>query len=145
MPQDAAAAEVLHASCVALAGRALLITGRSGSGKSGLSLELMARGARLVADDRVQLRRDGAAVIASVPAAIAGMIEARGLGLLHADPAGPTPVFACLDLDRQEPERLPQLRHTVLLGVPVTLLLRPDTPHLAAGLIQFLASGRRTL
>jgi len=43
---------VLHASCVCLEGRAVLIRGASGSGKSGLALQLIALGAALVADDR---------------------------------------------------------------------------------------------
>lgn len=136
---------VLHASCVALAGRGLLIAGASGRGKSTLALQMMALGAGLVADDRVALRRSGDAVIASAPAAIEGLIEARGLGLLQAAPAGPTPVFALLDLDREEPDRLPQARKIDLLGHPVTLLFRVDAPHFAPALVQYLKTGQRTL
>ena len=57
------AAVLLHASCVAVAGRAVLITGPSGSGKSSLALTLLAHGAALVADlalpepDRLPPRR----------------------------------------------------------------------------------------
>ncbi|MEM9638850.1 MAG: hypothetical protein AAGA94_14475, partial [Pseudomonadota bacterium] len=47
--------DILHASCVACQGRAVLILGRSGQGKSGLALQLMAYGADLVADDRTQV------------------------------------------------------------------------------------------
>jgi len=139
------AGDTLHASCVALNGRGLLISGASGSGKSGLALTLMALGAGLVADDRVQLGARGGAVIASAPAAISGLIEARGLGLLHAEPVGPVPVFALLDLDCPETLRLPHPRHTRLLGRPVTLLLRSETPHFPAALIQFLRTGQRTI
>ena len=137
--------EIVHASCVALAGRGLLITGASGRGKSTLALQLMALGAELVADDRVALSRSGDVVIASAPAAIAGLIEARGLGLLHAEPAAPTPVFALLDLDRVEADRLPQARKIDLLGQSVTLLFRVDAPHFAAALVQLLRTGQRTL
>lgn len=136
---------ILHASCVALAGRALLITGASGRGKSSLALRMMALGATLVADDRVALRRSGDAVTATAPPTISGLIEARGLGLLHADPAGPVPVFALLDLDRDETDRLPPARHRDLLGRPVPLLFRVDAPHFPAALFQFLKTGRRTL
>ncbi len=136
---------ILHASCVALAGRGLLIAGASGRGKSSLALRMMALGADLVADDRVALRRSGDAVLASAPAAISGLIEARGLGLLHADPAGPVPVLALLDLDRDETERLPPARHRDLLGRPVTLLFRVEAPHFPAALVQFLKTGQRTL
>ena len=86
----------LHASCVALDGRGVLILGRSGAGKSSLALELMALGARLVADDRTVLHADDGAPVASCPPAILGKIEARGVGILAADPS---PVD---DLDRQE-------------------------------------------
>ena len=47
---------ILHASCVALAGRGLLIRGAPGSGKSTLALTLMGLGADLVGDDRIDLR-----------------------------------------------------------------------------------------
>ena len=43
--------ETIHASCVAIDGRALLIEGASGDGKSDLALRLIDRGATLVSDD----------------------------------------------------------------------------------------------
>ena len=46
----------IHASAVALDGRALLIVGPSGSGKSALALRMMAHGATLVSDDLVEIR-----------------------------------------------------------------------------------------
>ncbi|MCY7339163.1 MAG: aldolase, partial [Sphingomonas bacterium] len=42
--------ETIHASTVALNGRAVLITGPSGSGKSDLTLRLLDRGFVLVSD-----------------------------------------------------------------------------------------------
>ena len=135
----------LHASCVALEGRALLITGASGRGKSGLALQMMALGAGLVADDRTCLRRSGAAIIASPPAAIAGRIEARGLGILAAARAGPTRLAAVLDLDRAETKRLPPERRVELLGVALPLLHNVETPHFPAALVQYLKAGRNDL
>lgn len=132
----------VHASCAAVAGQGLLITGASGSGKSALALELMALGARLVADDRVILRAAPHGIVADAPDTIRGMIEARGLGLLRAEPAGPVVLSHVLDLDRSEPNRLPEFREILLLGHSVPLLFRPDTPHLAASLIQLLKAGR---
>ena len=77
------AAAQLHASAVAVEGRGCLITGAAGSGKSTLALEMVALGAELVADDRVDIRRSGKALLLSAPASIAGLVEARGVGILR--------------------------------------------------------------
>jgi hypothetical protein len=46
---------VVHASCVQVAGKGILFTGSSGSGKSTAAFALMRRGHRLLADDRILL------------------------------------------------------------------------------------------
>lgn len=120
-----------------------MITGSSGSGKSGLALDLMAHGARLVSDDRVVLSRDGRAITASAPDAISGLIEARGIGLLNAETSDPVPLALVVDLDQTETARLPEARQTVLLGRKVALLWKVDSPHFPAALVQYLKSGRR--
>ena len=118
-------AETRHASCVALAGRAALITGAHGAGKSRLALELIALGAELVADDLVALRREGDAVLAAAPPGAPGLIEARGVGLLPAPTAPETPLSLLVDLDRAETERLPPRRVALLLGARIPLILAP--------------------
>jgi HPr kinase/phosphorylase len=135
---------ILHASCVAVGGRGLLILGASGSGKSGLALAMMAFGADLVADDRVILTKTGNGLIAKAPERIDGLIEARGIGLLNAHPHGPVPVFCAVDLDQTETVRMPPLRQKTLLGHSVTLLLKVDSPHFPAAMMQYLGKGRRT-
>ena len=72
---------VLHATCVAWEGRAVLIRGASGAGKSSLGLELMAWGCGLVADDRTELWAREGRLMARCPVAIRGLIEARGVRL----------------------------------------------------------------
>lgn len=69
----------IHASCAAREGVGVLLIGPSGSGKSDLLLRLLDRGFALVADDRVDLQ----AGVASAPAALAGLLEVRGLGVLR--------------------------------------------------------------
>lgn len=118
--------ETLHASCVAWGARGLLILGASGAGKSALALDLIALGADLVADDRVALRREGAAVVASAPPPLRGLIEARGLGLLRMPFAAEVAVTLALDLDGAETARLPPRRTTLLLGAAVPVILRPE-------------------
>ena len=133
---------ILHASCVALGGRAVLIMGASGSGKSGLALALMGLGCGLVADDRVVIRGGGEAPVADAPGPIRGVIEARGIGLLNAGPAGPARVVLAVDLDRTETARMPQARNFDLAGHPIPLLLRVDGPHFPYAVLQYLKAGR---
>lgn len=134
---------VLHATSVAVAGRGLLIRGASGSGKSGLALELMARGATLVADDRTIVRRTGEVLCLSVPEAIRGLIEARGLGILSAEATEDVPLAAILDLDVAETHRLPPIRMTRVLGLDVPLLHNSASQYFPAQLVQYLKASRR--
>lgn len=132
----------IHASAVSQGRGGLLILGPPGSGKSTLALAMMAGGAGLVADDRVLLRQAGDTVVADCPAPLSGLIEARGVGILRADPAGPVRIVLAVDLGQAEPDRLPPFRNIVLLGVAVPLVLGAMRPHLAQALRQMLMSGR---
>lgn len=133
----------LHADCVAVDGRGLLVLGASGSGKSGLALNLMALGATLVADDRVILSRQNDSLMASAPASISGLIEARGIGLLNAATGGPVQVALVVDLDQTESDRMPPSREIDILGKTLTLLFKVDAPHFPAALVQYLKAGRQ--
>lgn len=132
---------IVHATTVSVDGRGAMIRGASGRGKSGLALELIALGARLVADDRTALRREGQVVMANAPDAIRDRIEARGVGILQAPSEGPVPVTLIIDLDRDETERLPPERHETLLGFKLPVVLRGKGPF-AAALIVYLKHGR---
>ncbi len=72
----------IHATCISLGGRAVLIKGASGSGKSDLALRLIDRGAILISDDYTLITRRGERVFASAPATILGKLEVRGLGIM---------------------------------------------------------------
>jgi HPr kinase/phosphorylase len=133
---------ILHASCVSLDGKGVLVLGRSGSGKSALALAMMAFGARLVADDRTCLAGEGEAVVASAPATLQGLIEARGVGILRADPDSSAVVVVVVDLDRPETERLPPHRRITLLGRDVALVHGHGIASLPAMLLQYLRGGR---
>lgn len=99
--------ETLHASCVAIGGHAVLIEGRSGTGKSDLALRLIDRGAVLVSDDYTILTRRDGALTASPPANIAGKMEVRGLGLIEIDHATDVPVALVVVADT-DPVRMPE-------------------------------------
>ena len=123
MPQSL----LLQASAVAIAGRALLIEGPPGSGKSSLALALIDRGAVLIGDDGVRIGRDGeghsARLIAHPPPNIAGLIELRGIGILTLPLAPPAPVALILALGGAPGERLPEtLEQRALLGLAVPVL-----------------------
>lgn len=132
----------LHATTIAFEGAGLLILGPSGSGKSSLALDIMAVGAMLVADDRTDLHRNGDAVIASCPPPLLGLIEARGIGVLSAIPAGPVRVRQVVVLGTADGDRLPQSCFYDLLGVDIPLVRTDYHPHLHAALRQLLSGGR---
>lgn len=132
----------IHASAVAFAGKGLLIRGPSGAGKSVLALQMIALGGILIADDRTEIRLQGQDIVADAPAILRGRIEARGVGILSAEAAGPTPIRLVVDLGQAETERLPPERHTLLLGMPVPLVFGPLHTHLAVMLSQYLNMGR---
>ena len=134
--------ETVHASAVSWQGRGMLIQGASGTGKSALALELMALGANLIADDRVQLSRRADQVIASCPPTLRGMIEARGLGILRARPAGPAPLCCVVDLDQSSESRLPLMQNVTFWGCMLPLIQRPFSVSCAPALLQYLRAGR---
>jgi len=119
----------------------LLITGASGSGKSSLALQLMALGAGLVADDRVVLEARDGVLTGNAPDAIAGLIEARGMGILRAEPHGPAAIVAVVDCDRTEAERLPPRRFAEVLGIHLPILHKGESAAFPAALMQYLKSG----
>jgi HPr kinase/phosphorylase len=133
----------LHATAIAWDDRGLLILGPSGAGKSALALALMAHGAALIADDRTSVHRQDDRLIAGCPPALSGLIEARGLGLLRAAPAPPTPLALAIDLGKPESDRLPAYRSLALLGLTLPLLHKPANDHFPAAILQYLKAGRR--
>jgi HPr kinase/phosphorylase len=104
----------LHGSCVSRNRDAILLVGPPGSGKSDLVLRLLARGFELVADDQVDLI-DG---IASCPAALAGLLEVRGLGVVQLPYRSGVRLALIVDLATPS-DRLPMPRQHPDLGLPV--------------------------
>ncbi|WP_395624137.1 HPr kinase/phosphorylase [Sphingomonas daechungensis] len=114
--------ETIHASTVALEGRAVLISGPSGSGKSDLALRLLDRGFTLVSDDQTIVRRDGERLLASAPPTIKGKLEIRGIGIVDMETIGDVPIALYVELT-SEIMRLPDdRRERPVLGVNVPLV-----------------------
>ena len=114
---------LLHATAVAIDGRALLLRGPSGAGKSDLALRLIDGGARLVADDQVELRQAENRIWVKAPAALAGLIEIRGIGILRLHSFEEAPLAMCVDLlPSAEIERLPESRFENVLGITIPVI-----------------------
>lgn len=72
-----------HGVLVEIYGMGVMITGESGIGKSETALELIERGHRLVADDRVELyMMDESRIIGEAPEILRHLIEIRGVGVI---------------------------------------------------------------
>ena len=143
----------LHASCVNIDGKGVLFLGPSGSGKSDLALRLIDGGATLVGDDQVQIRRinpppleggvrgGGLSAASSLPPTppspsrgegillacpcerIHGMLEARGVGILHLPYVEDIPLALAVRLvERDMVERMPEHQFFDCLGMQVPLL-----------------------
>ena len=115
------AAETIHATCVAIGGRGVLIEGPSGSGKSDLALRLIDRGATLVSDDYTEVSAHGASAFATSPPTIAGKIEVRGLGIVtmpHLD----TVVLALVVRLTRDVMRMPEAQSCRIAGVDIPYL-----------------------
>lgn len=124
-------AMVHQASCVAIDGRALLIEGPPGSGKSSLALALIDRGATLVGDDGVTLELRSGRLWANAPPNIAGLIEIRNVGLVTV-PATEAPVSLLIRLAEDAPRYVEAAERADLLGMAVPLIrLWPGSPALA--------------
>ena len=90
--------ETLHASTVALGGRAVLISGPSGAGKSDLALRLIDRGFTLVSDDQTIVRKDNGRLLAAAPPTIHGKLEIRGVGIVEMETVSDVPVALFVEL-----------------------------------------------
>jgi serine kinase of HPr protein (carbohydrate metabolism regulator) len=114
--------ENLHASTVAREGRAVLISGPSGSGKSDLALRMLDRGFTLVSDDRTIIRKEGERLLASAPGTIKGKLEIRGVGIVEMESTDNVPVAMVVEL-RSDIERFPDDGlERLILGTAIPLI-----------------------
>ena len=114
---------LVHATAVAIDGKAILLRGPSGAGKSDLALRLIDGGARLVADDQAELRQADKRVWVRAPAALTGLLEVRGIGILRVPALEEAPVALFVDLlPSAVIERLPEDRFEDVLGVTIPVI-----------------------
>jgi HPr kinase/phosphorylase len=134
----------LHASCVQLDGRGVLLLGPSGSGKSDLALRLIDAGALLVADDQLMLERVGERLLARPVQPLVGLLEVRGIGILRLPCCTLSTLDLVVELDRGGAiPRLPEGRTYPLLGLDLPhLRLDPGAPSAAAAVRVALVAER---
>lgn len=106
---------------VMIAGRALLVEGLPGSGKSSLALALIDRGAVLIGDDAISLKREGGVLTASPPPNISGLIEIRNVGIVEM-PVTSGPVALVLTLDPEAPRFPMETTTRTMEGIDVPVL-----------------------
>jgi serine kinase of HPr protein (carbohydrate metabolism regulator) len=120
----------LHASAVLLGRRAILIRGAAGAGKSGLALGLLRaaetgaiRFARLVGDDRIQATAHHGTLVLRPAAALAGLLEVRGLGIRRVPFEAVAVAGLVVDLGAAA-DRMPDAdeRETTILGIRLSRL-----------------------
>jgi serine kinase of HPr protein (carbohydrate metabolism regulator) len=114
----------LHGTAIAVGGRAALIRGPSGAGKSDLALRVLGLQPGgivpdrplLIADDRVDARLVGGDVMLSCPKVLEGLLEVRGIGLIHVPFLRSAALSLVVDLVAPEAvERMPEPGLTTLV------------------------------
>ena len=109
-----------HATCVVITDKGVLIRGPSGSGKSDLALRLIEAGARLVADDYVELSARDGEVWATAPDTIKNKMEVRGVGVISRPAVDQARLEVVLDLSESTAiDRLPDAKFSVLEGIAI--------------------------
>ena len=99
----------IHATCIDISGKGVLLLGESGSGKSDLALRLIASfKAKLIADDRVNILIKKGQVIASAPKNLKDLLEIRGIGIIKLPSVKKTKLKLAVDLSKRPQERLPE-------------------------------------
>jgi serine kinase of HPr protein (carbohydrate metabolism regulator) len=119
----------VHACAVLVGARALLIRGPAGSGKSLLTLKLIAAAqsgllsfARLVGDDRIRLEPCHGRLLVRAPDTLAGLIEVRGLGIRQLPHEPVAVVGGVVDLAAADAQRLPEQAEIEVEGIKVSQL-----------------------
>lgn len=108
-------------TAIAIEGRAMLLEGAPGTGKSSLALALIERGATLIGDDGVTLENDGQHVIASPPPNIAGKFEIRNVGIVDL-PTTSAPVALVLRLEDAPARYRENVQSVQILGQAIPAL-----------------------
>ncbi len=117
----------IHATLVDFFGKGILLVGKSGSGKSDVALRMiMDKGAKLVADDRVDVFVENGKLYGKAPKTLSNKIEIRNVGVaVLEDVSKCVEITLCVELttNKEELKRLPEDAFTEILGVKIPQIL----------------------
>jgi serine kinase of HPr protein (carbohydrate metabolism regulator) len=112
----------IHATCINLNSKGVLILGDSGSGKSDLALRLITMfSAKLVGDDRINIENNNGKIKASSPDVLKGLLEVRGVGIIKINYQEETKVDLVVKLTSEKIERLPDKNEYEIEGCVLPL------------------------
>ena len=113
----------IHASCVCIKNKGILFLGDSGSGKSDISLRLIADyKATLIGDDRIDIIAKGNNIIASAPKNLSGLLEVRGIGIIKVKTKRKNKIDLAVFLTQDKIERMPEPLYYELLDKKIPLI-----------------------
>ncbi len=115
--------ERLHCTCVQVDGIGALLCGRPAAGKSDMALRLIDGGGELVADDYTEVEARDGRLFGRPPAAIQGLLEVRGTGVVKLDFVNEAAIGLIIELvpGGEGIERLPEPATRSIQGVDIPL------------------------
>ncbi len=122
MTKSKITSKIIHASSIEINGRGAVILGKSGTGKSNLAIKLISMGANLISDDQTHLKLTEDKIIITKPISTPKLIEARGIGLLHAPYVLSSELFCFIKITDLELPRLPHSKIKNCLGKKIKML-----------------------
>ena len=138
----------IHGTTIQLAGKGVLITGRSGTGKTSLGIELLEFAklsgiqAAFVCDDQTLVELIDEDLIAAAPPIIEGKIELFGYGIVKLPHKKSTVIDLVVELNEEAKlERMPQPQTAMILDAKIPLIQVPARNQVASRRLVFATLG----